>query len=127
MAAKKSDRHVKNKLWPEPIHKVENGVWILENDQVGRNTDPIFDLGQLELGKNDNKAWVITTKHGPVLLETWKRSADSPTYIEYQIWIHENRYWHRKEDKYNDDSERFKSVDDFVKLVLDKIAGFERS
>lgn len=115
-----------NKARHEPKRTVENGVWLLDEDEIGRNKDPVFDLRQLRLGENNNRAWVINTKHGAVLMETWKRSADSPTYIEYQIWIDEYRYWQRKKDEYLDDSERIKSAQDFAQLVLQKTTKFNQ-
>ena len=121
MTTKQPDNPGNNKSRYEPKRTVENGVWLLDDDEIGRNKDPVFDLKQLRLGENNNRAWVINTEQGAVLVETWKRNADSSSYIEYHIWIDEYRYWQRKKDEYHDDSERQISAEDFAQLVLRKI------
>ncbi len=122
MAAKKTQGVGSKDTWYEPTRTVENGVWLLKSDEIGRTKEPVFDLKQLRLDENTNRAWIITTEHGAVLIETWKRSPESSSYIEYQMWIGEYRYWQRKKDEYRDDAARIKSAEDFARLVLYEIA-----
>jgi hypothetical protein len=112
--------------WYEPKRRQEYGVWVLLDNQIERSKEPFFNLKTLELETNNNRGWIINTKHGPVLVETWKRP-DSPIFVEYHVWFGEYRYWHRKYDKYKDDNERINSAHDFAQIVIKEIKKVEKS
>jgi hypothetical protein len=112
--------------WYEPKRKQEFGVWVLLEGQIERTMEPVLDMKMFALEQATNRAWIVTTEHGAVLVAAWERE-NGPQYIEYHIWVDNYRYWDRKRDKYQSDAEKINSAHNFARLVVNEINRLQNS